>query len=170
MTNNSNLTTAVDVFRHQLGNTRTVVRLATDGLTQAESLLQPEPHGNCANWVLGHLVSVYNHVLPMLGEEMVLPESRLARYERGTAPDLDATEAVDIAELLAAFDKCCDRIDPGLARLSGETLAKPAPLSPTDNPDETIGSLLSTVCWHQAYHVGQLGLLRRIFGKKGAIG
>jgi uncharacterized damage-inducible protein DinB len=46
---------------------------------------------------------------------------------------------------------------------------EPAPFSPTNNPKETVRSLLATVFFHQAYHVGQTGLLRRIAGKEGAI-
>jgi hypothetical protein len=45
----------------------------------------------------------------------------------------------------------------------------PAPFSPSKNPKETLRSLLTTVLFHQAYHSGQTGLLRRIAGKEGAI-
>lgn len=35
--------------------------------------------------------------------------------------------------------------------------------------DETMGSLLAAVLFHQAYHAGQLGILRRIAGESVAI-
>ena len=165
----SNLTGTIDVLRHQTALVHRVVQINADGVTQAESLVQPQPAGNCLNWVLGHLLAVYHQVLPLLGQEPVIESSVIQRYNRGSAPMLDGTEALDISELTAAWDECCMRVDAGLAGLSAETLAAPAPRSPTGNPDETIGSLLSTVCWHQAYHAGQTGMLRRIAGKPGAI-
>ena len=48
-------------------------------------------------------------------------------------------------------------------------LDRPAPHSPSGNPDETVRSLLTTVFFHQAYHAGQTALLRRIAGREGAI-
>jgi len=163
------LSITTDVLRHQAGMVHQVVKLNVEGVTQSESLIQPQPAGNCLNWVLGHLLAVYHQVLPLLGQEPVIESSVIQRYNRGSAPMLDGTEALDISELTAAWDECCMRVDAGLAGLSAETLAAPAPRSPTGNPDETIGSLLSTVCWHQAYHAGQTGILRRIAGKPGAI-
>ena len=157
------------MLRHQAGMVHQVVRLNLDGVTQSESLIQPQPAGNCLNWVVGHLLAVYHQALPLIGQEGVIETSVIQRYNRGSAPMLDGAEALDISELMAAWDECSRRVDAGLASLSDETLAMPAPMSPTNNPHETIGSLLSTVSWHQAYHAGQTGVLRRIAGKAGAI-
>ncbi len=56
----------------------------------------------------------------------------------------------------------------GLAQVTEDQLSQKAPISPTENPDETIGSLLSTFAFHDAYHIGQTGVLRRIVGKAAA--
>jgi len=167
-TSASNLTSTIDVLRHQTRLVHRVVQINTEGVTQAESLVQPQPAGNCINWVLGHLVAVYHNVLPLLGQEPVLDPATVKRYDRGSAPLRNGADALDISELMAAWDECCKRVDAGLAEFADERLAEPAAASPTGNPDETIGSLLST-CWHQAYHSGQLGVMRRIAGKPGAI-
>jgi len=159
----------IDTFRHQARMTRYVVGINLDGITQEESLVQPQPHGNCANWVLGHLVYTYGRALPLLGQEPVLAPESLARYERGSSPILDASDARDVGELLAAWNATSERVDAGLANLDPDTLDTPAPFSPSNNPDETVRSLLATVLFHQAYHAGQTGLLRRIAGKDGAI-
>ena len=50
-----------------------------------------------------------------------------------------------------------------------ERLTEPAPYSPGDNPNETLGTLLHLIAFHQAYHVGQLGLGRRLIGKVGGV-
>lgn len=159
----------IDTFRHQARMTRYVVGLNLDGITQEESLVQPQPHGNCANWVLGHLVCIYNRALPLLGQQPVLEPESLARYDRGSSPILDASEARDVGELLLAWNAASERVDAGLAQLDPDTLDTPSPFSPSNDPNETVRSLLSTVLFHQAYHAGQTGLLRRIAGKEGAI-
>ena len=78
-------------------------------------------------------------------------------------------EALDFQVLLAAWNDASDRVDAGLAAVTPEALDKPASGSPTNNPNETVRSLLPTVLFHQAYHAGQTGILRRIAGKPGAI-
>ncbi|MEO7041385.1 MAG: DinB family protein [Gemmatimonadaceae bacterium] len=159
----------VELLRQQAGMVRQVLHMNTEGITQAESLIQPQAAGNCMNWVVGHLLAIYHHVLPLLGQEPVLPVAQLSRYDRGSAPIQDMSESLDINDMLKAWDETCARIDAGFAVLTRDQLDSPAPMSPTNNPKETIGSLLGTVCWHQAYHAGQAGLLRRLAGKEGAI-
>jgi uncharacterized damage-inducible protein DinB len=158
-----------EVFRHQARTTHTVVRLNVEGLTQEESLIQPAGGGNCLNWVLGHLLWVYDEMLPLLGQVPAMGKKALARYARGSAPLQDPAEALDLGDLLAAWDEATQRVDAGLAGLTAAALDRPAPRNPSGNPNETIRSLLSTVFFHQAYHAGQTGLLRRTAGRKGAI-
>ena len=160
----------IAVLRDQARMAHIVVRLGLDGVTHDESLVQPEAAGNCLNWVVGHLLSIYDNVLPMLGQQPVLPPSAQKRYDRGSKPMRDGSEALDIAELMAMWDESAKRYDAGLTALDPATLGERAPFSPTNNPDETVGSLLSTIAFHQSYHTGQTGLLRRIVGKTGVIG
>ena len=159
----------IEVFRHQAQVIGQVLRLNVAGLTQEESLIQPAPGGNCLNWIVGHLVCIYNDTLPMLGQERVKEKAVLKRYGRGTPPLQDPAEALDLQELMTAWDEATRRIDAGLAGLTPEALDRPAPHSPGNNPDETVRSLLSVTLFHQAYHAGQTGILRRIAGKEGAI-
>lgn len=158
----------IEVLRHQNRLAHRVVRMNTDGLSQAESLIAPMPAGNCLNWVVGHLLCVYNNVLPGIGQTPVMEKEELSRYDRGSAP-IDADSALDLNFLLVALDKAVDRFDTGLHGLTSEALDEKAPFSPSQNPDETVRSLMSTVLFHQSYHAGQTGLLRRIAGKPGAI-
>lgn len=159
----------VELFRHQAGMIQKVVEVNTDGLTQEESLIQPPIGGNCLNWVVGHLLAIYNKALPMVGQEVVQLNGDVDRYDRGSAPIRDAAEALELRDLLSGFAEASRRFDAGLAGVTPETLDQPAPGSPSGNPNETVRSLLSTICFHQAYHAGQTGLLRRLAGKEGAI-
>jgi hypothetical protein len=158
-----------EIFRHSARTIHDVVRLNVDGLTQADSLIRPRPAGNCLNWVVGHLLCVYQNLLPMLKQRPVIKASALRRYDRGSPPIENADEAMELSELMAAWDGTAERIDAGLADLSAETLDAPAPFSPRGDPNETVRSLLTVIFFHQAYHAGQTGILRRIAGKDGAI-
>lgn len=159
----------IEVLRGQAKIVANVIRLNLANINHQESLQQPQPAGNCLNWVLGHLIFVYQQIFPLLGQELVMGGGALDRYRRGSAPLTDTAEAVSWNELTAAWEEVVRRVDAGLAGLTPEKLDSPAPFSPSKNPDETVRSLLSLVCFHQAYHAGQLGVLRRLAGKKGAI-
>lgn len=165
----SQTTGELEVLRHQARTVREVIRLNLDGLTHQESLIQPQPGGNCLNWVVGHLLSVYEGTLQLLGQEPVMEEGALKRYVRGTPPLRNPTEALEFRDLLAAWNQATERVDAGLAGLSPEVLNRPAPFSPSNDPDETVRSLLTVILFHQAYHAGQAAVLRRLVGKEGAI-
>ena len=156
-------------LRHQAHLTRIVVRLNAEGISHEESLAQPRPGGNCFNWVLGHLVAIYGEALPVLGQQPVRPREELSHYARGAPPITSGAEALRIEDLEKWWEESCARFDAGLAALPEERLAERAPRSPSDDPNETVGSLLATIVFHQAYHSGQLGVLRRVAGKPGAI-
>ena len=81
----------------------------------------------------------------------------------------DPVEALPWETLMAAWDQAVERVDAGLASLTADKPNSPAPLSPRNNSNETVRSLLTLVTVHQAYHAGQMGLLRRLAGKEGAI-
>ncbi len=159
----------IAVLRHSIRTTEQVLRMNLEGITQEQSLINPEPSGNCLNWIVGHMLCVYNDVLPLVGQQPVMSKESLQRYGRGTPPLRDAKEALPLAEMVSACDEAVKRFETGLGSLTPEQLDRPAPFSPTRNPNETVRSLLTIVAFHQAYHVGQTGVLRRIVGKPGAI-
>lgn len=159
----------IEVLSLQARTIQRVVRLNVEGISFEESLIQPQPAGNCLNWVVGHLVVAYQMVLPLLGRTGVFPENKLKRYERHSRPLTNHAEALPLDDLLGAFDEATENLVSGLANLGPGQLDGPAPRSSADDPPETIGALLANILFHQAYHAGQMGLLRRIAGKPGAI-
>ena len=151
----------------QLELSKLLLDLNVEGVTHEESLIGPRPGGNCLNWVVGHLVSAYDLLLPAIGGERVWDDERLALYNRGTDP-ITPERAAPFEELVTDFATAHRRVVERLAALTPEELATPAPYSPISNPEETIGSLLGLVAFHQSYHVGQTGVLRRVAGHPGA--
>lgn len=131
-------------------------------LTHEESLLGPNPGGNCANWVLGHIVQNRGAVLELLGEQPVWSPSDGELYKRGSAPIAGGATPKPFPEILEALDRSQERLLAGLSRMRDSDLGSA----------DTKGSLVAKLAglqFHEAYHAGQLGLLRRIAGKKGAI-
>jgi uncharacterized damage-inducible protein DinB len=159
----------VEVFRTNANITRQVIQRNLEDISQAESLVQPRPAGNCINWITGHLLWVYDQALTLLKHEPVLGADALKRYARGTPALTSAAEAMGIGDLLNNIDIAVSRLDAAFAGVTEEDLNAKAPFSPSNNPDETVRSLLGVITFHQAYHTGQLGVLRRIVGKPGAI-
>lgn len=157
----------VEVYRQIAGFVHTVVNRCAEGITQEESLIKPGNEGNCMNWVLGHLVRVYDDVMPLVGQKS---SGEFERYERGGSPLKNGEGAADISALRQAWNEKAKRFEDGLATLTAKQLEAPAPFSPMNNPKETVSSLLSMMLFHQAYHAGQMGLLRRVAGKNGVLG
>src|SRR5262245_8804682 len=142
-----------------------IVKANVGGITHEESLKQPAPAGNCINWVLGHLVATRSDFLRGIGGEPVWGAAECAPYARHGAPITSAREAKPLAELWEAYDLTQQRIRAAVSELTPQRLAEKAPFSPSNNPKETIGSLLAVFAFHDAYHTGQTGVLRRIAGK-----
>src|SRR5262245_56105096 len=58
-----------------------VYRMISDnvgGMTAEQSLAQPSPGGNCANWILGHLTNVQNGVMRLAGQDPVWESGQLS--------------------------------------------------------------------------------------------
>jgi uncharacterized damage-inducible protein DinB len=140
-----------------------------EGFTHEESLARPPGAGNCVNWVLGHIVASRNGALRLVGEEPVLHPAVAERYKRGSAPLLNDRDAAPLDLLFKALGQSQERILGALSRATDLDLNKPAatPTSPTG--DTSVGGQLSFLHFHESYHSGQLGLLRRLAGKEGAI-
>lgn len=161
--------TALDALITQLGFTRFVIAKNTEGLTHGDSLVQPSPAGNCLNWVLGHIVASRSRLLELLDREPIWDDALKKRYETGSPPLTDPERALPLETILRDFEGSQEPLVEGLRELSTERLAETAPFSPTNDPDETVGSLVTSFVFHEAYHAGQTGILRRIAAKEGAI-
>ena len=120
--------------------------------------------GHDPRWLVGHLASMRYRLLDLTG----LPQPRApweAQFGRGkSAADLDPD--LDLGAVIAAFHASQPLLDGRWDVLTAEALA--APLGRTlPNGTDTLGGAIQFHAWHEAYHLGQLGLLRRLAGKAG---
>lgn len=136
-----------------------------NGITHEQSLAQPAPGGNCANWILGHLTNVQNGIMGLIGETPVWENDQLQRA--GFEPITGRSEAIDWDTLRERFLGSKERCLAAVTRLSDKALDEsvPHPFGGTCSR----GELLNILAFHQTYHTGQLALARRVAGLEGVI-
>ncbi|MEZ4769190.1 MAG: DinB family protein [Caldilineales bacterium] len=138
-----------------------IIRRQADGLTHADSLLQPTFRANCLNWVLGHIVVGRNRALKLLELEQVWGDDERLVYETGSTPLLDEANAVPLERLLALLDLAQDRLAEKLNTSSDAVLREQVHFR---GRDQTLGEALAGLAWHETYHTGQTELLRQLSG------
>ena len=135
----------------------------TADLSHVDSLLQPQPGGNCLNWVMGHLAVNLTEVLAILGG--VLPENLpdLTRYRIGSKPIKGDEEGLLLLQ---------DLIDT-YTRLNNAVVRQLENMSDADFEQEIDfwqgtkrrGYVAFFYFFHNTYHLGQLEQLRNLAGK-----
>ncbi len=139
-----------------------VARQNLRDISHEESLKPPPGGGNCINWVLGHLVATRQVVLRLAGGEAWWDEERSRTYSAGDDGRWSPDRALPLEVLIADYDRSQDLLARTLPALSAEALAAPGLLG-------TVGDTLAFLQFHEGYHAGQLGILRRVLGKPGVI-
>lgn len=137
----------------KMNNRATNINL--EGITHEESLLKPGGGGNCINWILGHIIVSRDDMREILEMDKAASEDLLNNYSRGTKT-ITKEKAIDFGRLLKIFNDLQEPMEKKIEATDFST-----------NQEDL--KQLTFLCFHEAYHVGQLGLLRRIAGKSGAI-
>lgn len=153
----------------QFGYTYYVLNHNMKDISDEESLRPPADGGNTMNWVVGHILSTRCSIVKMLGDELGWTEAQKIRYDRGSQTITDAGEAVPLSRMRLDLESSQAQIMDGLKNLTAEQLAAPAEFSPLNRDDETFGSLMAGLLFHEAYHAGQTGTMRHLLGKDGRL-
>ena len=140
-----------------------------DGVTHEESLRTPQPAGCNLNWVLGQVVVTRGTALTLSGKTPVLSGDAATAYRRAADPNVPG-KVLDLATLRGLLQDSQQQLIPALAAMEDGQLAAPLPEKFRRPPlTGSVGDSLARLQNHEMYHAGQLGLLRRILGKEGAI-
>lgn len=142
----------------------------TQGFSDEESLRKPASAGNPLNWVVGHMVATRNHMFGSIGLEPFWSEEEIAKYDRGSKPYADGWSGLPFGKVLADFDASQNTLRKALENLTVEQLSAPLPADRNPFQLNSLGEMLAAFNFHEAYHAGQTGILRRILGREGAIG
>lgn len=135
------------------------------GLTDDEAWHQIEGRGNSVAWMVGHLVETREQMLKVLGAPSGLGWG--GRFKRGSAR-LERADYPTRAEIEAAFVATQELVLTALRGLSAERLAEPTPV--TVGAAKTVADLAAFFAFHEGYHVGQIGYVRRFLGHAGLVG
>jgi hypothetical protein len=140
-----------------------ILKQQTEGLTTKDSLLQPQPGGNCLNWVMGHLVVNLVEILGVLEGELLEDLPDLTRYRIGSEP-IRGEEAGVLAlnDLVDIYERLTTKI---VARLSQMDEAEFEEEIDFWQGKSRRGYVAFFYFFHNTYHLGQLEFLRNLAGK-----
>ncbi|NNE07429.1 MAG: DinB family protein [Gemmatimonadetes bacterium] len=141
-----------------MGTTNYIVNLIAAGMKEEDARKRARgTEGASVAWALGHLVNYRYYMMSLLGAE---EQSPLAEIITDTATDGAEYPAMDV--LLAAWNEAAGKVEKAIADVTDEyLLAKPG-----EGPhgEQTRLGTLAFYVWHEAYHVGQIGTLRKAMG------
>jgi hypothetical protein len=120
----------------------------------------PAGHGPC--WIVGHLARMRTRTQILVGLQPATP-AWAAWFDRGTSL-ADVPADLDPRELVAAFHAAQAALVARWDAVTAQDLARPLGRTLPGGADTVAGGL-AFHAWHEAYHLGQLGLLRRLAGK-----
>ncbi len=131
-----------------------------EGITDEESLFRPEPGGNCVNWVVGHVIATRDFMFEEFSGPVIMSDAERKKYQRGSDAIVQEDENIRSLTILRErlqnsnkyLWKMLDTIEYESSKLSEEQEKS-----------------LAGYSFHEAYHVGQTALLRRLLGKEGVI-
>ena len=89
-----------------------------------------------------------------------------AAFVRGTSP-ADVPADLDPMVLVRAFHAAQEAMAARWEAVTPEDLARPFARTLPDGSN-TVGGAVNFMVWHETYHLGQLGFMRRLAGKAGA--
>lgn len=157
-----------DYLVHSLSASRALVNRFIEDLTPADYLHRPCAGGNCAAWIVGHLVMSERGILGRIGviDLPPLPEGFEKRFARDEAAPKSA-EYGDVTVLGPLFNRhrelLIERVKGMAAEALDAALPKPHPMF------STVGEMVNFMGTHVAMHAGQLSTIRRTLGRPALI-
>lgn len=154
--------TATETVIHNLEYSYNYIPGAVDGITNAESLLQPPFPANCMNWVLGHMLTYRGWMMGYAGAAALpLTPEEEKFYAAGSQPITGAdVPHVPFERLVQGIHDSQQFLLAAIPQMSEAQLAE---LRVPDNPER--GSKLTGLkrfTAHDLYHAGQLEQLRAL--------
>jgi len=147
-----------EAAHHYRRNTK-VVFANLEGIDEQMALHRSDHGENSVNWILGHLLYNRSVLLRMIEGEVWEDVGRIEIYQGGGKTWSDV-KALKLSQLLEMWE------------LSGQSLDAALPEADTGADAGRFGTIAEALvgfCFHEAYHAGQIGILRRLLGLKGQI-
>ena len=141
-----------------------VLERALDGFAGDDWVRRPAEGGSHALWILGHLAASRRNLLRGTGREMPAAAWE-AQFSRGSQP-VEVADPSSPSMLKNDFLQSGNILAEHLTSLTSEQASGPFPRKLSDG-STTVEGAAHFYHWHESYHLGQLGILRRVSGKPG---
>jgi len=125
-----------------------------ESITHEESMIFGLKGGSCINRVLGHMTVTRDKALELLGSEKCCPPDMYEKYKRGS-DEITSDTAMQFEEIVSWYNKSQKLVE--------------AVTTTFNFHDLEFTKRIQFFAFHEAYHVGQLGIMRRFVGKEGVI-
>lgn len=147
---------------HQFEFNQLLITRGLDDVSHAESLVFPKLEGNCINWIVGHIITSRSNLEAMLGASSYWSRKQCEPYIPNKP--FDSEHALLLGELKSAT------VD-SLSHLIGTLKSFELQTSDfSDSSGRAKAEEIATFVCHEAYHAGQIHMIRRTLGKPGLFG
>ena len=146
-------------YINRIENTNRFIKTQIEGLTHADSMKQLPFPGNCMNWNIGHIMVFRDEYLGAIDGASVPDAAEYAIYGGGSEPLTDITKAMPLDTLIERLDASSAHLKTVFQLLSPEKLNEPYESWTGKTLDD---HLHFYVVVHEAYHLGQLEILRAL--------
>ena len=123
-------------------------------------LTHPADGSNHFLWIVAHMLVARANIPRMMGQPWSAPWEKL--FVRGAQP-VSNDQYPTPAELRKAWDEVAAKMEKGFASADPKALAEPARQG-APSLDGTVAGTVGILCFHESYHVGQLGYLHKWLG------
>lgn len=141
-------------------NSRVVAAAASDLSNQDATRRWKKGQGSSISYLIGHICSSRYGLLKLLGVAHANPFA--ASFGAGVGSK-DGGDYPNIAELTSRWRDLSGRLQGALSSLTPSQLDAESPTK-YPIPDRTVRGAIAFICWHECYHVGQIGILRTEMG------
>jgi uncharacterized damage-inducible protein DinB len=143
-----------------------LIARSLDGLSDQEVWAQPSGSGNPIAWLLGHLTETRAGMLGEIGVPFDYGWSRT--FQRGSGlQDPAGYPARDVIE--AAWKATHAAMRDAFATVSADRLQAPVIRRPVPGVEHLV-DLIAFCGFHESYHVGQIGFIRKQLGHSSIAG
>lgn len=138
---------------------------AMNGVPPEMAMRRPGPQSNPLLWLAGHLTHFRSRLLTLLGVPRDFPWGRMFDTGAQVGP---AEQYPKPEELVAMWEELSTLLMERLGTLTDADLSMP-PAARVPSTDATVRGAIGFFALHEAYHVGQMGYVRKWLGMSAII-
>ncbi len=139
---------------------------AVSGLSLEELNRRGGPDSSSMLWIAGHLTLSRARMLKLAGRDFDFPWSD--NFAKGAAIK-EPSSYPAISEILSVWDEVSKRLQEQLSQVEPSLLYARSPHTfPVE--DKSVRGALAFFVYHESYHIGQMGYLRKMLGYESLVG